>query len=103
MDTGVDDANRVTNVTVDGFEIYNATYANIRLDYADNVKVRNTMIHHCTTNEGIKAKASCGTLIFRYVISHDNEGDGVDIAYVQENHIIEDCEFDDNHPYFPQK
>ena len=79
--TGVDDANRVTNVTVDGFDICNATYANIRLDYADNVTVRNTTIHHCMTNEGIKTKASCDTLIFRYVISHDNDGDGVDLAY----------------------
>jgi parallel beta-helix repeat protein len=94
---GVDDNNRVTNVTVDGFEIYNVTYTNIRLDYAGNVTVRNTMIHHCTTNEGIKTKASCDTLIFRYVISHDNEGDGIDLAYgKQENHIIEDCEFHDN-------
>ncbi len=93
----VDDNSRVTNVTVDGFEIHNVTYANIRLDYADNVTVRNTMIHHCTGNEGIKTKASCDTLIFRYVISHDNEGDGIDLAYgVQENHIIEDCEFYDN-------
>lgn len=94
---GVDDSNRVTNVTIDSFEIYNVTYANIRLDYADNVTVRNTMIHHCTTNEGIKTKASCDTLIFRYVISHDNEDDGIDLAYgTQENHIIEDCEFYDN-------
>lgn len=94
---GVDDANRVTNVTVDGFEIYNVTYANIQLDYAGNVTIRNTMVHHCTTNEGIKTKASCDTLIFRYVISHDNVGDGIDLAYgTQENHIIEDCEFYDN-------
>ena len=94
---GVDDSSRVTNVTVDGFEIYNMTYANIRLDYAGNVTIRNTMVHHCTTNEGIKTKASCDTLIFRYVISHDNVGDGIDLAYgTQENHIIEDCEFYDN-------
>ena len=94
---GVNDANHVTNVTFDGFEIHNVTYANIRLDYADNVAVRNTRIHHCTTNEGIKTKASCDTLIFRYVISHDNEGDGIDLAYgTQENHIIEDCEFYDS-------
>jgi len=91
------DSSRVTNVTVDGFEIYNVTYANIRLDYAGNVTIRNTMVHHCTTNEGIKTKASCDTLIFRHVISHNNKGDGIDLAYgTQENHVIEDCEFYDN-------
>jgi len=95
---GADDANRVTNVVIDGFEIHHATYANIRLDYANDVTVKNTMVHHCGTNEGIKTKASCDSLTFQYVISHDNVGDGMELGGygTHTNHAVLDCDLYDN-------
>jgi hypothetical protein len=54
---GSTDAIRVTDIVIDGFEVRRPTYACVRFDYASNVILRNTMAHHCTTNEGIKTKA----------------------------------------------
>jgi len=95
---GADSDNRVISVVVDGFEIRNAYYANIRLDYADQVTVRNTVVHGCTSNEGIKTKASCDQLTFQKVISHSNVGDGIELGDygTHTNHLIEDCVARDN-------
>ncbi|TAK56623.1 MAG: hypothetical protein EPO24_11085, partial [Bacteroidetes bacterium] len=91
---GASDGSRVENVTIDGFEIHHATYANVRFDYADNSVLKNTIVHHSTTNEGIKTKASCSSLLIQKVLSYDNVGDGIELGDygTHTNHVIEDCE-----------
>ncbi len=95
---GTSDASRVRNIVIDGFEIHHATYTNVRFDFADSVTLKNTMVHHSTTNEGIKTRASCSSILVQKVTSHDNVGDGIELGDygTHSNHVIEDCDFYNN-------
>ena len=95
---GAGETSRVNNVVIDGFEVKYATSANVMFDYANNAILRNTMVHHNTTNEGIKTHASCTSLLIQKCISHDNIGDGIELGDygTHTGHIIQDCEFYNN-------
>ncbi|MDD2600061.1 MAG: right-handed parallel beta-helix repeat-containing protein, partial [Kiritimatiellae bacterium] len=94
---GVDGAH-VSGLVVDGFEIRNASYANIRFDYVSTSEFKNLMVHGCTGNEGIKTKASCASLTFTQVTSYNNAGDGIELGGygTQSGHLIQKSEFFNN-------
>jgi len=88
----------LTDVVIDGFEIVRPTYAGVRFEYASATTLKYTMVHHCTTNEGIKTRASCSDLLIQKVISHNNFGDGIEFGdYGSYTRLtVEDCDIFDN-------